>query len=509
MAREIIKIKNAVESQLNKTNNVIASNEAIAVMVSRVGNTLTNISGDVLEINDSLSAINHSVDSGFDKLSDGLQELCFVFENGFMEITDKIALQNETLKEIKEILERPLDIQAKELRKRAEFAYLNNWIDEAEIDLLEAEKKNYQDFIVHQILGNIYFHHKKDYPLAIEYYQKSAKYALPVLKKHASNAFVCLAMIYYKLDKASDAYNATEKALDICFENSHALYHHARYSAKTGNEFISYLKKSIKKDPHYLVTADTDAIFFSVKEKIRKLAKDLRDEERKTVETLLKKINKKKKEAEEIEKRDVRILNEQIEEVKKIYPNNKHFDFQKDFLEPKTRAYDIYEKRLLQLTPFLNEQIVEIKKIYTRDGYLDLIDSKKLGQKTLLDFQKYCVDRNVAYNVFIESSLKFITDKTDNHLINLRNKEKECKIGILDDLLFNGLGLDEFNLKFIILVLLMLSFWPLTIIILLVLYFNKKNELFRARKNIKKNEKIITKLSEIKKYQNKIEKLVI
>jgi tetratricopeptide (TPR) repeat protein len=112
-------------------------------------------------------------------------------------------------------LEKPLDTQAKELRKRAEVAYLNNWIDEAETDLLEAEKKNYQDFIVHQILGNIYYHHKNNRPKAIEYYQKAAKYASPVSKKHASNALICAGIVYYQLGRLTDSYKSTKMAMEL------------------------------------------------------------------------------------------------------------------------------------------------------------------------------------------------------------------------------------------------------------------------------------------------------
>lgn len=159
MANEIRKIKDAAESQLKKTDEIIASHEAVADMIS--------------EVNNGLSEVNNTLTSGFTMLGAGLQELCFITEDGFREVIDRLDLQSKTLEAIKKILERPLDTQAKELRKRAEVAYLNNWIDEAETDLLEAEKKNYQDFIVHQILGNIYYHHKKNYRNSLEYYQKA------------------------------------------------------------------------------------------------------------------------------------------------------------------------------------------------------------------------------------------------------------------------------------------------------------------------------------------------
>jgi hypothetical protein len=155
MTNEIQRVRNAIESQLEKTDQVIASNEAIADLISDLGDTF--------------SYMNDTLVSGFSLLDAGLQELCFDVEDGLRELSYKLDLQSNTLQAIKEILERPLDTQAKELRKRAEFAYLNGWIDEAEADLLESEKKNYQDFIALHILGNINYYHRKNHQKELEY----------------------------------------------------------------------------------------------------------------------------------------------------------------------------------------------------------------------------------------------------------------------------------------------------------------------------------------------------
>ncbi|MEW6676139.1 MAG: hypothetical protein AB1348_09115 [Nitrospirota bacterium] len=175
----------AVESQLLKTDEVIASNKAIAKELANIEAELANIKAELAH--------------GFSQISKGLQDLFRITYYGFQEVIDRLYFQSEMLEKIKEILERPLDTQAKELRKRGEVAYLNNWIDEAEMDLLEAEKKNYQDFVIYHILGNIYFYHKTNYKKALEYYQKSAKYATPFTKEHASNMLLYVAMLYYKL----------------------------------------------------------------------------------------------------------------------------------------------------------------------------------------------------------------------------------------------------------------------------------------------------------------------
>jgi len=221
---EIQKVRKAVEGQIKKTDEVIASNEAVAELMSETNRVLES----------GLSDIGNNIASGFSRLSEGLQELCFIAEDGFREISYKLDLQNETLKAIKEILERPLDTQAKELRKRAEFAYLNNWIDEAENDLLESEKKNYQDFIALHILGNIYYHHKKNNQKALEYYQKAAKYAAPQSKDAACKALLCAANVYKELGKLEDAYKSTRLAMELNVpDDIHILYNHAAYAAMT------------------------------------------------------------------------------------------------------------------------------------------------------------------------------------------------------------------------------------------------------------------------------------
>lgn len=304
MANEIIKIKDAAESQLKKTDEIIASNEAVADMIS--------------EINNAISEVNNTLTSGFTMLGAGLQELCFITEDGFREVIDRLDLQNKTLDAIKEILEKPLDTQAKELRKRAETAYLNNWYDEAEMDLLEAEKKNYQDFIVHQILGNIYYYHKKNYTKSLEYYQKAAKYATPVSKKHASNALICAAIAYYQLGQLSDAYKSTGAAFELLREDPHVLYNHARYAAKTGYEFTGLLKECVYKDPKYLAIADTDNIFSDRKGEIKKLAEDLRNEKRNAVNNLIQKIDTAKREAKAVGINDFTSLDKQLVEINKL-----------------------------------------------------------------------------------------------------------------------------------------------------------------------------------------------
>ncbi|MBT9151564.1 MAG: hypothetical protein DDT40_01760 [candidate division WS2 bacterium] len=330
MAKEIIDVRNAVESQLEKTDKIIASAEAIE-------------SG--------LAEIHAELDYGFTKLSAGLEDLCFAADEGFRQVVYMLELQGETLEAIREILERPLDTQAKELRRRAEFAYLNGWLDEAETDLLEAEKKNYQDFIVHQILGNIYYYHKCNYQKALEYYQKAAKYSSPVSEKYASDALIYTAMAYYRFGQLSDAYESTKKAVDLTPHDPHFLFNHVRYAAKIGyvDEFLNGLKECVYKDPNYLIIADTDDMFSAVRGEIRKLAEKLRSERKIIVNNIIGVINS---------------AIEGIEEAKRTH------------------------KLSVAVNQSVLDKLAEVNMLCARNSYLDFVKAEQIARNVASELMK-------------------------------------------------------------------------------------------------------------------------
>jgi tetratricopeptide (TPR) repeat protein len=384
MTNEIQEIKNIVKSHLEKTDKVIASNEAIADLIFELDNTLS-------ESKDTLV-------SSFSLLDTGLQELCFAVEEGFRELNYKLDLQNKTLQSIKKILERPLNAQAKELRKRAEFAYLNGWIDEAETDLLESEKKNYQDFIALHILGNIYYYHKKNPQKALEYYQKAAKYAAPQSKLNACKALLSAAKVYAEIGKVEDAYKSTRVAMEISPStsefskiSSQILFNHAAYAAMIGHtgESIKYLRQAVLNDPTFLITAETDERFSNVLQEKEKLKGDLRDNQRQIVEQLRKKLivlrknfDSVKEEAEEIGITDLSqfikgldSLDAGIDEIDKLYANNSYFDL----LKAERVAHNIhseglkvYERNIAEWIRIKNSAIskLELKKADVKGGCL-------------------------------------------------------------------------------------------------------------------------------------------
>jgi tetratricopeptide (TPR) repeat protein len=217
---------------------------------------------------------------GIDRVAGGLDDLAAMFEWGFSELVWQLEEQKEILKNILRVLQAPLDTQAKELKKRAEYALRNGWFDDALEDFLESEKKNRYDFTIHQNLGNIYFFEKKNPKKALEYYEKAAKYAAPKSPYHASIALLHVGLIRYLQGNFQKAYEATLKALKLSPQLYEAHYQHAQYCANLGKyaEAVEHLKIAIKGDRYYCVKADSEKDFDVMKDHLVSLFKELKEE---------------------------------------------------------------------------------------------------------------------------------------------------------------------------------------------------------------------------------------
>ncbi|MCK4392375.1 hypothetical protein KAX17_05675, partial [Candidatus Bipolaricaulota bacterium] len=99
----------------------------------------------------------------------GIEGLQACFEWGISTLVWQIEQSRAKLRSILEVLQAPMDIQAKERRRRAEDAFANGWIDDAEEEFLESEKLNRFDFSIHMSLGMIYLFHKPDKEKAFTY----------------------------------------------------------------------------------------------------------------------------------------------------------------------------------------------------------------------------------------------------------------------------------------------------------------------------------------------------
>ena len=211
-------------------------------------------------------------------IAEGLEELQATFEWGITELIWQIEQEREVLKNILKVLQAPLDTQAKELKKRAEYAYRNRWIDDAFQDFLESEKKNRYDFTIHQNLGNIYFFEKKNPEKALEYYNKAVKYATPKSSYYTSISLLHVGLVKYLQEDFQGAYEATSKAIELSPNLYEAHYQHAQYCVKLGkyDEAIKHLKKAIVEgDKYYWVKADSEKDFNVIKKQLHSLFKEL------------------------------------------------------------------------------------------------------------------------------------------------------------------------------------------------------------------------------------------
>lgn len=232
------------------------------------------------------------ITNGVWDISDGIKALGSAFTWGIAEVLHQFETQRQELRQIVEVLEAPLETQAKELKKRAEDAYENGWIDEALTDFLEAEKKNYTDFTIHQNIGNIYHFEKSEPGKALEYYNKAARYARPRSAFHTSYALLHVGLARYlgNLEGGVEgAYEATREATELNPDFLQAHYEHARYCALLGKkgEALTHLAKAIEGDKNYCWKLATDPAFNVIRDVVEKFLQDLRNEARKRVETLL------------------------------------------------------------------------------------------------------------------------------------------------------------------------------------------------------------------------------
>lgn len=248
-----------------------------------VSEQITRIRETQLEAADRIVVSQDRIASGIDKavlalrdVTGGLENLRSLFEWGFSELIWQLEQQRELLQNILNVLQAPLDTQAKELKKRAEEAYRNDWIEDSLQDFLESEKKNRYDFTIQQYLGDIYFR-KKNAKAALEYYEKAVKYARSKSAYHASWALLRVGLVRYLLGDYAEAREATLEAIKLSPRLHEAHYQHAQYCAKLKkfNEAIEHLKKAILGDRYYLVKVCSEKDFNVMRQQLRSFEEEI------------------------------------------------------------------------------------------------------------------------------------------------------------------------------------------------------------------------------------------
>ena len=249
-------------------------------------------------VNDGIENIAY----GTERVEQGIYGLQAAFEWGISEVVWQLEQNREMLKSILEVLQAPLDTKARERRKRAERAYANNLIPEAEEEFLESEKLNKFDFTIHISLGMIYLFHNAEKDKALECFEKAIRYAKPESPYHASYSLLYKALILYVNGQIVDAEKCTQKAIELSPDFTEALYQNAQYNAQLRNvqKSIANLTKAIKIDKNYCLKIDKDEMFHPIKSEVNKLFERLKDEVGNSTINLCNNIESGIKEANEI-----------------------------------------------------------------------------------------------------------------------------------------------------------------------------------------------------------------
>ena len=266
-----VKLGNDVKKQTE-----IISNQTKEMIKSQIASTSAIIASQD-RIREGIDNISY----GIEDVKEGIYGLKAAFEFGISEVVWQIEQNRQVLKDILDVLMSPLDTQAKELRRRAEEAYANGWIEDALEDFLESEKKNKYDFSVFTSIGIIYLFQKGDREKAFEYFEKAIKYAKPKSKYHASFALLHAALIKHDLNFIEEAEKFTAEAVELSPDFAEALYQNAQYNAQLNNvqKSISNIEKAIKLDKNYCIKVDNVPMFAPIRNEVNNLFERLRDKE--------------------------------------------------------------------------------------------------------------------------------------------------------------------------------------------------------------------------------------
>lgn len=282
-ARDMVQAQERVSQQVTDAQRIEAA---------ETRRTLDRGFGQMVATAEEMSAVVQrgfgDVSYGLDRVAGGIEALRSDFDWAMGALLWKLEMQNATLQGILATLQAPLDTQARELRRRAEDAYLNGWYDEALADLLESEQKNYQDFAVHQAIGNIYLYHRRPAGLdnSREYYLKAGKYATPRSARHAALGFLHAGWVCYLQGNPVAAIEHTRRAIDLYPAFTEAFYNHAKFAAVAGRADLAIpsLKQAIGADRNYAVKARADADFDGIEAEVTGLLDGLRREARQEAE---------------------------------------------------------------------------------------------------------------------------------------------------------------------------------------------------------------------------------
>jgi tetratricopeptide (TPR) repeat protein len=297
-------------------NRLIANSEAVDATLRdgfiSMTSSVADLSSTVDEISAGLWAVEGTVRRGFsavnsrlDDISDGLTHISAQVRQVSGEVEAlradfnwamgalywQMEAQQQQLKRILDVLQEPLDTQAKELRKRAVKAYERGlvsdpeWFGDALNDFLISAEKNRYDFLVHFYIADIYLYHQKPTELdkARKYFLNASRYA--EFAEDRASYYSALALMYagfvcylQRDDEAAIEYsNRAAKLYPGLIEAS---YNHAKFAAAAGlaEVAIPSLERALRAERDYAVKVYLDEDFGCIEAQVSELVERLRAE---------------------------------------------------------------------------------------------------------------------------------------------------------------------------------------------------------------------------------------
>src|SRR5258705_1918154 len=240
----------AMQIGLSAADYQVALESGLGALGPGIGNTSNNS--------------DHSIEFAFEQLAGGLDQLNADFNFLLGDVIWKLEMHEETLSNIPhEIRLAEFEREARAYRSRAEKAYLNGWYEEALVDFLEAEKRNYPDFGVLRSIASICLYHLINLTTSLEYFRKAAKYSLPSDARQSAEAHYFAGVVCALQQQFKEGIDHLSEAIALNPELFEAHYQKACLAAMLGDagEAVSSLEIAIKGDPPYYEPAKTDEVF--------------------------------------------------------------------------------------------------------------------------------------------------------------------------------------------------------------------------------------------------------
>jgi tetratricopeptide (TPR) repeat protein len=202
-----------------------------------------------------------------EKTLNAIHSLSQTLDEKLNHISQQMFQQQKTLSDIAEILRRPYEAKALELRREADKWLVNgmkatgrdreeDWNDAMRLLRLSVDNPiGMQDYVAWFQIGWLLWKHTQNFAEAEEAFYRSSRLSTQNHDLYFVKSLRHLAYMQYFQQKYTDAYSTIQKALSVS-DDYDILYDMARYAAKTGQEkkTLELLDKCIDLRPTTIVT---------------------------------------------------------------------------------------------------------------------------------------------------------------------------------------------------------------------------------------------------------------